>query len=176
MFTGLIGVAFFIRFRRLRKQEKIRYDFEQKVNEMRGLALQSQMNPHFIFNALNAIQLFLTTSDEESAMIYLARFARLIRLTFEQSKAKFIPLEQELEFLNLYLSLESLRFSNTIDVNLIIPDNIKNKLYDFNIPPLLIQPIIENAFKHGLFHKKEDKKLIIKFEKTGSFLKCTIKR
>ena len=175
LFAGLIGLVFFMRFRRLRKQEKVRHDFEQKVNEMRGLALQSQMNPHFIFNALNAIQLFLTTNDEENAMIYLARFASLIRLAFEQSKAKFITLEQELEFLNLYLSLESLRFSNTIDVNLIIPDNIKNKLYDFNIPPLLIQPIIENAFKHGLFHKKEDKKLIIKFEKTGSFLKCTIK-
>lgn len=138
------------------------------------MALQTQMNPHFVFNALNAIQLFLTNNDEENAMNYLAKFARLIRLAFEYTKESYISLDQEIEFLNLYLTLESLRFSNSVDIKMELDEFVRDNESEFKIPPLLIQPVIENAFKHGLFHKKQNKKLEIKFESIDGLLKCTI--
>ena len=145
---------------------KIRNDKEiqinRKMSELRINALQSQMNPHFIFNALNAIQNFFTTNDGELAMIYLSKFARLIRLIFEYSKVSVISLRKEIDFLKLYLQLEELRFSDKIDIELQTIDVID--IEDIKVPPLLVQPIIENAFKHGLMHKEEGGKLIVKFK------------
>ncbi|KAA3630688.1 MAG: hypothetical protein DWQ02_17610, partial [Bacteroidetes bacterium] len=167
---GTVWFAISIRIRNIRRQDKL----IRQVNELSLKALQTQMNPHFIFNSLNAIQHFLTTNDQEKAMHYLSKFARLIRIVFEQSKKNLISLQEEIDFLKVYLSLEDLRFNNTIDISFELSEEVKNHLSFYQLPPLLIQPIIENAFKHGLFHKKEDKKLVIHFEKYHQFLKCTI--
>src|SRR5690606_8791202 len=149
-------------------------DFNKRLVEVKSQALQTQMNPHFIFNALNAIQQYLTDFDQEKAMSYLAKFARLIRLILEQSKKKTISLESELELLNLYLMLEKLRFKENVEVYLNLPDDIEKEKSEIYLPPLLIQPIIENAFKHGLFHKEGKGRLDITFSKSGKYLKCTI--
>ena len=149
-------------------------DFKLQLNELRAQALQTQMNPHFIFNSLNAIQHFLTTQDKENAMLYLARFAKLIRFIFEHSKQKTISLRKELEFLKLYLSLEKLRFEGKVETTTHIEANILGKEDEIHLPPLLIQPLVENAFKHGLFHKNGEGNLYVSFSYTDPILECII--
>ncbi|MEM9819499.1 MAG: two-component regulator propeller domain-containing protein [Bacteroidota bacterium] len=171
----ITGGLFYLRFQRIRQADQREAAFRQEVNNLKMQALQTQMNPHFIFNALNAIQQFLTTNDQEQAMIYLARFARLIRLIFEQSKRKLIRLEEELELLELYLKLEKLRFKNKIEVFLEVDPQLEAISEEVSIPPLLIQPVVENSFKHGLLHRKEGGKLWLSFVLQNDRLVCTVK-
>lgn len=172
---GIIFTIFQIRYNNLRKREAIKLQFSEKVNQLRMEALQTQMNPHFIFNAMNAIQHYLTVSDGENAMRYLAKFARLIRLIFEQSKEKLISLEEEMELLELYLELEVLRFGERIQTELKVSDSVNDIDNDIRIPPLVIQPIVENAFRHGLFHKEGQGHLSVLFETDQNYLTCIIK-
>ncbi len=156
------------------RQERQKREYLNQINNIKDQALQLQMNPHFIFNSLNAIQGFIGTDDEEMAMNYLARFARLIRLIFEHSKGNTITLEEELEFINLYLDLEKLRFKDKVNVEIMITPEVENNRDIINLPPLLIQPIIENSFKHGLFHKKGKGNIKIEFKMQGKLLQITI--
>ncbi|MEM9545561.1 MAG: histidine kinase [Bacteroidota bacterium] len=172
-FLILVIISFLILKVRIR-QEKQKLDYLTQINDIKDQALQLQMNPHFIFNSLNAIQGFIGTDDEEMAMNYLARFARLIRLIFEHSKGNTITLEEELEFINLYLDLEKLRFKNRIEVELRIDVEIEQSKDLIRVPPLLIQPIIENSFKHGLFHKKGVGNLKIDFSVEDDLLKIVV--
>ena len=137
-------------------------------------ALQSQMNPHFIFNTLNSIQHFLATNDNRSSMRYLSKFARLIRMIFEYSKEKWIRFSNEIEFLNLYLELEELRFENKVKLSFKIDPYLKEMEDDLFIPPLLIQPIIENAFKHGLMHRESDGQILVHFFEQDNCVKCVV--
>ncbi|MGB0861270.1 MAG: histidine kinase [Saprospiraceae bacterium] len=155
---------------RRRKEEKM--NFQRELSESKIKALQAQMNPHFIFNALNAIQFFFTTNSKELAMLHLNKFAKLIRLIFEYSKETTISLHQEIDFLNLYLELEKLRFDKKIDIEYTVDEKLEKEVA---IPPLLIQPIIENAFKHGLLHKEGKGLLKVTFkQKTPSKILCII--
>lgn len=178
LFIGLlitsVGLgSFYAWLRYYQKREEKNAFINRQMSELRIGALQSQMNPHFIFNALNAIQNFFTTNDRESAMIYLARFARLIRLIFEYSKLSAIPLTKEIDFLKLYLKLEKLRFGDKIKINF-ENKNISDS-ENLMIPPLLIQPVIENALKHGLLHRENGGQLDVKFEEiTPELLRCMI--
>ena len=104
----------------------------------------------------------------------LGMFSKLIRDVFDFSAKKMIYLEEEFTFLNLYINLEKLRFDDSLTVNINISDYIKDNLYALKAPPLLIQPIIENAFEHGLLHKIGDKILDIYFEMEGKYLKCIV--
>ncbi len=170
---SLIGGFTFLRFNFLSLKRKA-YEKELQWQDAELKALRAQMNPHFIFNAMNSIQKFLTTNEQENAMIYLSRFAQLIRSIFEQSKKKEIALQEEIEFLNAYLDLEKLRFKKKITVNFKIEPELLSKAADIKIPPLLIQPVIENAFKHGLLHKKEAGVLQVNFSHSDKFIFCTI--
>ncbi|AUC13901.1 hypothetical protein BTO06_01465 [Tenacibaculum sp. SZ-18] len=136
--------------------------------------LRSQMNPHFIFNALNSIQDYIIINEKKLAREYLVRFARLIRLYLDQSRKKEILLEDELSTLKLYLELEQERFENGFDYEVNVDDNLE--LSSIYIPSLFIQPYVENALKHGLLHKTEDKKLEVSFTKDyeTKSLKCII--
>jgi len=174
---GLVSLSFVIilyRSRRIRKQEAVKRDYLNQINAVKDKALQLQMNPHFIFNSLNAIQGFIGTADEEKALNYLARFARLIRLIFEYSKGDSISLEEELEFIKLYLDLEKLRFKDKVDINLSIDPKLVDLKDMVRVPSLLIQPIIENSFKHGLFHKKGKGLLFVNYTMESDKLKVTI--
>ena len=162
LLSATYGIILY-RGRRIRKEEQVKRDYLSQINKIKDQALQLQMNPHFIFNSLNAIQGFIGTDDEEQAMNYLARFARLIRLIFEHSKGNTISLEEELEFIKLYLDLEQLRFGNKVEIELKVDDDLDAIKDTIRIPPLLIQPIVENSFKHGLFHKKGQGILKIEF-------------
>ncbi|MEM7102536.1 MAG: two-component regulator propeller domain-containing protein [Bacteroidota bacterium] len=170
--VGLLSLAIQLSIYFTRKNQQREQAIKEKIDQLRMQALQAQMNPHFIFNALNAILHLLSVNDRKSAIKYLAMFARLIRLIFEHSKKNKIPLDSEFEFLRLYLELEKLRFEEKVAIEFFVDEAVSPQ--NIKIPPLLIQPIIENAFKHGLLHKETEGTILIKFEIEGQFLKCTI--
>lgn len=114
--------------------------------------LRSQMNPHFIFNALNSVNSFIASNDERTANKYLSDFSLLMRAVLENSEEDFIPLEKEIELLELYTKLEHFRFKDKFDYNITVDENIN--VNDYVIPPMLLQPYIENAVWHGLRYKK----------------------
>ncbi|NIK93478.1 tetratricopeptide repeat protein [Mangrovimonas sp. CR14] len=116
-------------------------------------SLRSQMNPHFIFNALNSVNSFIATNDERTANKYLSDFSTLMRAVLENSEEDFIPLEKEIELLELYTKLEHFRFQDKFDYNIEVDPKIK--IDEFQIPPMLLQPYIENAVWHGLRYKEE---------------------
>ncbi|WP_428740725.1 histidine kinase [Tenacibaculum sp.] len=116
-------------------------------------SMRSQMNPHFIFNALNSVNSFIAVSDERSANRYLSEFSVLMRAVLENSDEDFIPLTKEIELLELYVKLEHNRFKDKFDYSIRIDKSIP--LDEYSIPPMLLQPYIENAIWHGLRYKKE---------------------
>jgi len=129
-----------------RAREKLM--MEQEMNRLRQSALRAQINPHFIFNCLNSIQSFIMDGNQDQAVRYLSRFARLIRLTLNCSLETKISLDDEVRMLKTYLELEKMRFSNEFEYEVEVEDNIN--AFDTLIPPLLIQPYVENALVHGL--------------------------
>ncbi len=116
-------------------------------------SLRSQMNPHFIFNALNSVNTFIATNDERTANKYLTDFSKLMRAVLENSEEDFIPLKKEIELLNLYTKLEHFRFQDKFDYSIDVDETID--VEEFQIPPMLLQPYIENAVWHGLRYKTE---------------------
>jgi LytS/YehU family sensor histidine kinase len=126
------------------------------------------MNPHFIFNALNTIQSYIYLNDKESASNYLAQFSMLTRKILDMSNHETVTLTDEIETLQLYLSLEKMRFEDSLNYEIIIASSLKVK--EIKIPSMLIQPYVENALKHGLLHKKTNRNLTITFENNDTFL------
>ncbi len=139
---------------------------QQKLNNnlLALKSLRSQMNPHFIFNALNSVNSFITSSDERTANKYLSDFSLLMRAVLENSEEDFIPLEKEIELLQLYIKLEHFRFKDKFDYTIIVDDNVQ--IDEFQIPPMLLQPYIENAVWHGLRYKKTKGHLNISISQT----------
>ncbi|MHC9089578.1 sensor histidine kinase [Tenacibaculum sp. IMCC1] len=152
---------------RIAQLEKI--SLEKELIAINLTALRSQMNPHFIFNALNSIQDLVLQQDTDASYDYIVLFAKLIRSTLNYTNQDFIPIEKELEFLNVYLQLEKLRFGD--DFNYTITYDSHEEL---EVPSLLIQPFIENALVHGLLHKEGEKKLDITFNLSENTLQCII--
>jgi ligand-binding sensor domain-containing protein len=174
----LIILSFFLYFRfriaKIKKAESIKSKSYKKLAEAELKAIRAQLNPHFIFNSLNAIQDVVLSRDDKTSRIYLADFARMMRMILENSTQKEISLEKEIEFLKLYLNFEKIRFEQKFEYQLIISDKID--LFSLNIPAMLIQPFIENAINHGLLHKKEKGVLLVCFalDENNSQLICTI--
>ena len=145
--------------------------FMFKTNKQQKLAnnllalksMRSQMNPHFIFNALNSVNSFIAVNDERNANRYLSEFSALMRAVLENSDEDFIPLTKEIELLELYVKLEHNRFKDKFDYQINIDKNID--LEQFSIPPMLLQPYIENAIWHGLRYRKEKGNLEISINK-----------
>jgi LytS/YehU family sensor histidine kinase len=135
-------------------------------------SLLSQMNPHFIFNSLNSIQHFIIQNDQFQANNYLTNFSGLIRKILDNSKKNLIPLNEEIASLSLYLSMEQLRFENGFEYQLIKDNQID--YFETMIPPMLIQPLVENAIWHGLMPLKTMGSLTISFTSTGDYFTCLI--
>jgi PAS domain S-box-containing protein len=145
---------------------------ESAFAELELRALQMQMNPHFIFNALNAIQSYIINKEEEFANIYLSKFASLIRLFLDSSRSKYISISEEIKMLKLYADLEKLRFENKFEVIFIVDPAIN---IFAEIPTMLLQPFIENSINHGLRYKKEKGSLTVEFKNISDYVKVTIK-
>lgn len=159
---GLMGIGYLIyklRVGQIKKTAKV----DQQFAELELQALRSQMNPHFVFNSLTSIQYFIQESDLDEADEYLAKFGKLMRLFLESSKTKYIPLDQEIKLLKAYIEMEQLRFEEKFEIVFIVENNVP--LHYASVPSLLIQPFVENAINHGLFHKKEKGLLQLTFEK-----------
>ncbi len=135
-------------------------------------SLRGQMNPHFIFNALNSVNQFISQQDERTANRFLSEFALLMRLVLENSQEDFIPLQKEQEILSLYLKLEHYRFRDKFDYEIKVDEAINTEA--IQIPPMLIQPYIENAVWHGLRYKNEKGKLLLHFYKQNGNLVAEI--
>lgn len=132
---------------------QLRTDFERRAAEAEMTGLRSQMNPHFIFNCLNSIKLYAIENESEKASDYLTKFSRLIRMVLENSQSERITLQNELETLQLYMEMEAMRFKQKLSFRIDITPDVDTKFLE--IPPLLIQPYVENAIWHGLMHKPE---------------------
>lgn len=141
-------------------------------NQLKKSALQAQMNPHFVFNCLNSIQNFIVSNDKESAMEYLATFAKLIRQNLENSTKESVLLHEEITMLENYLELEKMRFNSIFDYSINVDRNID--LFDVYVPTLLIQPFVENAIIHGMKAKKSGGKIILDIDKIDDVMKITI--
>lgn len=154
--TFLLLFAGYLMYRNIKQQ---RY-----ANNLLALkSLRSQMNPHFIFNALNSVNTFIATSDERTANRYLTDFSLLMRAVLENSEQDFIALEKEIELLKLYVQLEHFRFQDKFEYTIEIDPQIA--IDDYIIPPMLLQPYVENAVWHGLRYKTEKGLLSIRFDK-----------
>ncbi|MFT5512013.1 MAG: two-component system LytT family sensor kinase, partial [Bacteroidia bacterium] len=148
----LVGLAFFYRSSRQK----------QLANKLLSIrSLRSQMNPHFIFNSLNSVNSFISKSDERSANKYLSEFARLMRTVLEHSELDFVNLSAELEVIQRYLRLEHIRFQDQFDYTFEVDERIE--IERLMIPPMLVQPYVENAIWHGLRYKENKGKLTIRF-------------
>ena len=150
--------------------EKI--ELEHNLNKSVLKSIKAQMNPHFFYNALNTIQAYIFTNDKTKANSYLAKFSKLTRVILEQSEKETISLGDEIESLTLYLDLEKMRFTEGFEYNIEQKTDAHKDTIEF--PPMLIQPYVENAIKHGLLHKEADKKLFILFEEINQHLVITI--
>nr|WP_298995786.1 tetratricopeptide repeat protein [uncultured Allomuricauda sp.] len=159
LIVGLISSILYILYRQYQsKNEKRVLSLEQNI-------LRSQMNPHFLFNSLNSIKLYIINNEQKNAVHYLNKFSKLVRKILEASSVKEIPLSEELETVELYMNIENIRFSNEIDFNITIdkdicPDNIK-------IPSLTLQPFLENSLWHGLSPKEGEKMIHLNIKKKG---------
>lgn len=137
----------------LAMKESLELDFKKQVTEIEMRALRAQMNPHFLFNVLNSIKLYMVQNEPKTAAKYLTKFAKLIRLILNNSKNKLVVLKDELAALKLYIEIENFRFNDKFTYTFDIEENLDT---DFiQIPPLILQPYVENAIWHGLMHKSE---------------------
>ncbi|WP_431216027.1 sensor histidine kinase [Puia sp. P3] len=140
---------------------------------MEHMALQAQMNPHFIFNCLNSIQQYIFSQDILTANKYLSGFSRLIRETLQHSSKPLITIGQEVSYLSTYLTLEKLRFKDKMEFSIDVDPTINQ--HTVYIPPMVIQPYAENSMRHGLRHKTSGKGLItIAIRKTDDGLTITV--
>jgi len=143
----------------IRREEQLKSEFDKLVAESEMKALRSQMNPHFLFNCLNSIKVFMVENNIEAASKYMNKFARLIGLILENSELPLISLQKEMDAIQLYVALEKLRFEESFQFKIIVDEYIDPELVQ--IPPLLLQPYVENAIWHGLLPKKGERNLSI---------------
>ena len=172
----VIAILLLITFFSYRKAQRRKTLFEEgkkKVLLSELHALRSQMNPHFIFNTLSSIQSFITKNNSREAVNYLSKFSKLMRGTLENTQKQKIPIKDEIETLELYMDLEKLRLNNKFDYQIIIDREIDIQFEE--IPPMLIQPYIENAIWHGISHKEGKGIIKICFIlENENLLKCEI--
>lgn len=155
-----------------RRQVKRRLTLQKEVAEYEQKALHLQMNPHFVFNCLGSISSFIVQNGTDSALRYLSKFSKLMRLTLEYSKGSLIPIDKEIESLQNYLELEQLRFHNKFDFEIRSSERVE---FNMGLPPLLVQPFVENAILHGMVPKEGFGHILVDFDVENGQLLCTIK-
>ena len=171
--AAMVSIAFRLRINRVRYNERLKTIYNKKISETEMKALRAQMNPHFIFNSLNSINKYILKNDHTNASRYLTRFAKLIRLILDNSNNKEVALSNELEALRLYIDMEALRFTNKFSYEINVDESLSPDT--LQVPPMIIQPYVENAIWHGLLHKETGGRLSITVKKTNdNMLQCII--
>jgi LytS/YehU family sensor histidine kinase len=177
LIIGIVVVIMSARKQQVNQQLR-EANYKNKLHETSLAALRAQMNPHFIFNCLNSIRLYTEQNNTAAAVLYLNKFSKLIRKILDSAKAEMIGLSVEIETLQLFLELESMRFKEKLKFEIIVDELVDTDFIE--VPPLLTQPYVENAIWHGIMHKetpgkviititqsKDDKNLIIKIKDDG---------
>ena len=152
----------------IRKRELERNNYEKRIIETKMEALQSQMNPHFIFNSLNVIQNFVIKNDVENSITYINNFSKLMRTTLENSSEFKISISDEIKFLKLYVEVQNIRFNNQVKFQTIIAPELDK--YKKLIPPMLIQPLIENCFEHAFDETIKIPKITLEMKKENDMI------
>lgn len=166
--SGVVAILFMIRIRFITRRAELR----NKVTASQLTALKSQMNPHFLFNTLNSLQDLILKHDIKNSNYYLNKFSLLMREILDMSGKDEVPLSREIKLLDTYLELEKLRFGDEFKFVIKVDDEID--VDHLLLPPMIIQPFIENALKHGLLHKKGNKNLFMEFKLMHDVLICEI--
>jgi hypothetical protein len=160
------------RIRLVKKQERAKYEVQKRLAETKMEALQSQINPHFIFNAMNSIQNYIIDNNIDDALMYMGEFSKLIRQTLDNSSKLRIKLADEIQYLQTYVRLENMRFKNQVAFKLIVDEELD--LFETEIPPMLIQPFIENVFVHAFDSRSVNPKLTLSFKQQDNYLFCEV--
>lgn len=175
-FLGIVGLLYSIyqlRIKRIRHDEELKTEFNKKIAEVELQALRAQMNPHFMFNSLNSIKSYILKAGPLEAAEYLTNFATLIRSILHNSREKQVSLQKEIDALLLYIDLEKMRFPDKFDFMYMISEGVP--VEDLMIPPLILQPYVENAIWHGLLHKSEKGNLKITLSRSEGMVECIIR-
>ncbi len=159
-------------YRRRIKSIQQQVDVHNQLNELEMKALKAQMNPHFIYNALNSIQSLIADEKKSEAINYVGTFSRLLRRVLEHTNSNVVTLEKELETLRLYIQLESLRLNMDLQYKLVTDDELMTE--NERVPPLILQPFVENALWHGLSRKQGEKRLNVTVDQNREYLIFTI--
>ncbi len=176
----IAGLVFYTLRQRLKSQKLIAskneeiktFYVKEQMQTLEMKALRAQMNPHFLFNSLNSINTMILSDENDNASKYLSKFSKLVRLMLENSEQPKVSLKDEINMLEAYIQLETLRFSNKIDYKININEYI-NEEATF-LPSMVLQPFVENAIWHGLLHKEERGLLIIDIKEEDEHLHCSI--
>ena len=170
--VGIVYAIFKIRLHQIKRKQKAEFDTQVEVSKAELKALRAQMNPHFVFNSLNSIQHYILNSKGEEAVRYLNKFAKLIRIILNNSEKPTVTINEDIEALTLYLELEKMRFENKFNYSIHVSDAIDGD-YD-EIPPMLIQPYIENAILHGINPKEDMGQINVEISIVTTFIKISI--
>lgn len=172
----ILSLAFLLirqRYKIILKKKIETFLLRQRITEVKMEALRSQMNPHFIFNAINAIQNFVIQNDTDSSLNYMNSFSSLIRKTLDYSSRSKITVKEELKFLKLFVKIQNLRFGNRVKFTVNIQKGIDKNIV--KIPPMLLQPIIENCFEHAFNDSVKSPEIVLSFELEDVYLIITVK-
>lgn len=166
----LFGLRYIVR--RIKQAEKRKTEYNRRIAELEAKALTNQMNPHFIFNSLNSVQHLIMEKEEKQALNFLSDFATLMRQMLNNSRKSYISLEEEIAFLTRYIELEKIRFADVFTYQFVLDNELKN--YTIYIPPMIIQPIVENAIKHGLAPRNGLGRLEVRLTLRNDMLYCSV--
>ncbi|MGE0078622.1 MAG: tetratricopeptide repeat protein [Bacteroidales bacterium] len=167
LITGLL-IALWYRSKHIQKQSEL----SKEVVEIENRLLRTQMNPHFLFNSLNSVQRYIGENNPQQAQVFLSKFSGLIRNILDSSMHSFITLEKEVETLDLYLTLEQQRFQGKFDFNITVDEALDSEFVE--IPPMLVQPFVENSIIHGFAGLDEKGMIDIRFKRVNNLVECTI--
>lgn len=170
--SAIVITVFRIRVSQIKNKQQAEFEQQVEISKAELKALRAQMNPHFVFNSLNSIQHYILNSKGDEAVKYLNKFAKLIRIILNNSEKPTVTINEDIEALSLYLELEKMRFDNKFDYKITIDESIDGD-YD-EIPPMLIQPYLENAILHGINPKEGNGQINISIKVVNQFIKISI--
>lgn len=171
--AAIVIVIFRLRLMQIKRKQQMEFEQLVEVSKAELKALRAQMNPHFVFNSLNSIQHYILNSKGDEAAKYLNKFAKLIRIILNNSEKPTVTINEEIEALELYLELERMRFENKFEYSFEVDKSIDGD-YD-EIPPMLIQPYLENAILHGINPKEGNGHISISIKVVNQFIKISIR-
>jgi LytS/YehU family sensor histidine kinase len=173
LFLTCTGLVVLLIIQRVRKREQEKTATNKRINELEQLSRKAQMNPHFIFNSLNSIQQYVMDADVAGANKFISGFSRLIRQTLDFSSRPEIRLEEELDYLKNYLDIEKTRLEDAFSWVVNMEKGVDPTLY--YIPPMILQPFVENSVRHGLrFRKDKNGVVTITVKREGDYLVCIL--